>query len=225
MSVRLREVFVSDALRNVNLDVFSGEMGVIASADDTGTAILKVIANRLVPATGQVFIGGDLPGNVGPTAIRRLGVEVVADELPTAATTVLDALVFGTNIARTHAADSAHDHDITDLAAFHPGLALDARLDSLGAEEVTLVCVAAALAARPHVLLADGLFARAPRRFAHIVAELHRTCRETWLTVLLSERVSTDSDLACDISAFDRVFAASNRQVRQVRGDVIGTLT
>ena len=203
------------ALDDISLSVRSGELVALAGENGAGkTSLVRCIAGAVVPASGEIYLGGRrVPAD--PAGAAKLGVAVVWQDLA-----LCDNLDIASNImlgkesrrlllsdTRFHAAAAAL------LAELRIPLKDTTRsVRSLSGGQRQLVAVARAMGSRPRLLALDEPTAALGVKESAQVEELIMSLREQGTTILL----------AChDI---DQMFRLADRIVVLRQGRIVADL-
>ena len=153
------------ALDHVDLEITAGErVGLWGRSGSGKTTLLHVLGGLVLPATGEVLLGGQPLSSIDAAARGRARARSVAyvfqgaNLLPTF--TAFENVAFATHVSDRDGAapENGRQHDL-DPAALLELVGLAAKLDALPAElsggEAQRVAIARALAQRPELLLCD----------------------------------------------------------------------
>lgn len=142
------------ALRGIDLDVDPGEFVALLGPSGSGkSTVLGLLAGMLRPSAGRVLIGPHDVGRMGPSALARLRGAVVALILQNPSRNLLAYATVRQNIAFAAGPSGRSPDELLET------LGLSALGDRVTAElsggEQQRVAIAAALASRPQLVLAD----------------------------------------------------------------------
>jgi putative ABC transport system ATP-binding protein len=209
-----------DALRDVSLEVFPGQVVALLGPSGSGkTTLLNVIGCILEPSSGRVSLDGDLvyDGHWLKSDLRRLRLEKVGfifqfhNLLPFLNSTdnvavVLDLAGFTSAAARARAVELLDYLEVAHRKEAMPS--------ELSGGEAQRVAIARALANRPRIILADEPTAALDSHRAGIVMDLLR-------------RVGVDHDAAIiAVTHDDKIFDRFDRifQLRDGRLETEGSI-
>ena len=146
------------ALKNINLDILSGEFVFITGASGAGkSTLMKMLYKEETPTTGTVLIGGiniaNLPSDKVPNLRRCMGI-VFQDYKLLQHQTVFDNIAY---VIRTLGISSSEIRNRVTGALKVVGLLdkIHAKPSELSGGEQQRVAIARALANKPALLLAD----------------------------------------------------------------------
>jgi signal transduction histidine kinase/ABC-type multidrug transport system ATPase subunit len=203
------------ALEDISLSVRSGELVALAGENGAGkTSLVRCIAGDVVPATGEIFLGGTrVPPD--PAVAVRQGVAVVWQDLALCDNLdVAGNILLGREPPRLLFSDTRfHAVAASLLAELRIPLKDTTRsVRSLSGGQRQLVAVARAMGIKPRLLALDEPTASLGVREAAQVEELIMTLREQGTTILL----------AChDI---DQMFRLADRIVVLRQGRIVADL-
>src|SRR6266702_5572945 len=203
------------ALENVDLSVQSGELVALAGENGAGkTTLVRCIAGDVVPASGEIYLGGKrVPAD--PAAAARLGTSVVWQDLALCDNLDIAAnIMLGRESKRLLLSDTRfHAAAASLLAELHIPLKDTTRsVRWLSGGQRQLVAVARAMGRRPRLLALDEPTASLGVKESAQVEELIISLREQGTTILL----------AChDI---DQMFRLADRIVVLRQGRIVGDL-
>ena len=70
------------AVDNISLDIFSGEITAIVGGNGAGkSTLIKIISGYLKPNSGEIFFRGNPLPQGNPSAVNRLGIETIYQDL------------------------------------------------------------------------------------------------------------------------------------------------
>jgi signal transduction histidine kinase/ABC-type multidrug transport system ATPase subunit len=203
------------ALDDISLSVRSGELVALAGENGAGkTSLVRCIAGDVVPATGEIFLGGmRVPPD--PAVAARLGVAVVWQDLSLCDNLDIAAnILLGREPKRLLFSDTRfHAAAASLLAELRIPLKDTTRsVRALSGGQRQLVAVARAMGSKPRLLALDEPTSSLGVREAGQVEELIMTLREQGATILL----------AChDI---DQMFRLADRIVVLRQGRIVADL-
>jgi signal transduction histidine kinase/ABC-type multidrug transport system ATPase subunit len=203
------------ALDDISLSVRSGELVALAGENGAGkTSLVRCIAGDVVPATGEIFLGGKRV-TPDPAVAARLGVAVVWQDLALCDNLDIAAnILLGREPPRLLFSDTRfHGAAKSLLAELRIPLRDTTRsVRSLSGGQRQLVAVARAMGSKPRLLALDEPTASLGVRESAQVEELIMTLREQGTTILL----------AChDI---DQMFRLADRIVVLRQGRIVADL-
>src|SRR6266702_4520401 len=203
------------ALEDINLSVQSGELVALAGENGAGkTTLVRCIAGDVVPASGEIYLGGKrVPAD--PAAAARLGTSVVWQDLALCDNLDIAAnIMLGRESKRLLLSDTRfHAAAASLLAELHIPLTDTTRsVRWLSGGQRQLVAVARAMGRRPRLLALDEPTASLGVKESAQVEELIMSLREQGTTILL----------AChDI---DQMFRLADRIVVLRQGRIVADL-
>jgi iron complex transport system ATP-binding protein len=190
------------AIRDLSFAVETGEIfGVIGPNASGKTTLIRLLSRVLVPARGEILLGGRPLGGLTRAAVAAEVAVVPQDVPPSFPYTVEELVLMGRfPHAPGRLFERALDLDHAREAMAATGvLALSGEpLDRLSGGERQRVMLARALAQRPRLLVLDEPTAHLDLRYqAECVGLLRRLHREAGLGIVL---VSHDLNLAAEVS-------------------------
>jgi branched-chain amino acid transport system ATP-binding protein len=180
------------ALREIDFEVYPGEIVTIAGANGAGkTTLLKTIAGVLRPAQGSIDLKGQEIGNLPPTQCVRRGVSLVPEgRLPFTDLTVRENLLLGAYLHTGVWVSKGVDAKLDGVFDLFPRLAerREQAAGTLSGGEQQMLVIGRALMSQPLLLLCDepslGL---APLVIRDILQTL-RQLADRGMTVLLADQ-------------------------------------
>ena len=203
------------ALNDISLNVRSGELVALAGENGAGkTSLVRCIAGAVVPATGEIYLGGRrIPAD--PAGAAKLGVAVVWQDLALCDNLdIASNILLGKESRRLLLSDTRfHSAAASLLAELRIPLKDTTRsVRSLSGGQRQLVAVARAMGRRPRLLALDEPTASLGVKESAQVEELIMGLREQGTTILL----------AChDI---DQMFRLADRIVVLRQGRIVADL-
>jgi ABC-type multidrug transport system ATPase subunit len=179
------------ALAGVDLDVARGEAAALVGANGSGkTTLLRLVAGLTRPTAGSVAVLG---APAGSRSARRV-LALVPDE-PAG----LDELTVAEQAALLGAlAGAPREAGAHPIAALGLETRRDARLGSLSRGLRRRAALAAALAARPRILLVDEVTATLDVATVHVVRDLVRRHVDAGGSALVTTHDLDFAESACD---------------------------
>jgi len=199
------------ALRDLSLEVHSGEMVALLGANGAGkSTTLRAISQLVTAASGAIRWHGAAINGMAPERTVRLGIShCPEDRRVLARQSVADNLDLGAWLRRDRA---GIDHDLDRCFDLFPRLAERRHqlAGSLSGGEQQMLAIARSLMARPTLLMLDepslGL---APKLVAEVMEAL-RALHQDGLTMLLVEQ---NANAALDIA--DRAYVLVSGSIEQ----------
>jgi ABC-type sugar transport system ATPase subunit len=180
------------ALRDVDLDVYAGEVVALAGENGSGKSTLsRIVAGVTPPTQGELIVDGQQRSFATPRAALDAGIALVSQE-PTSVPTLsigenvmLPFLRRPTSIFRRR-----EIHQIAEQLLARVGLRVDARrpLASLGSGDREMVEIAKALATSPRLLILDEATSRLPDP-SHLLAVIHDLRESGTATIFITHRL------------------------------------
>ena len=178
-----------EALRDINLEVASGEMVAVTGHSGAGkSTLLKLAAGIERASTGSVVVQGQNLGALGETALavlrRRIGF-VFQDHKLLFDRNAFDNVALPLRIAG-HAADEVGKRvraalDKVGLLAREKAMPV-----ALSGGEQQRLCIARAIVNRPSMLVADEPTGNLDADYGHVILGLFASFNQVGVTVLLS---------------------------------------
>ncbi len=177
------------ALNDISLSVRSGELVALAGENGAGkTSLLQSIAGAVVPASGEIYLGGRrIPADPGGAA--KLGVAVVWQDLALCDNLdIASNILLGKESRRLLLSDTRfHAAAVALLAELRIPLKDTTRsVQSLSGGQRQLVAVARAMGSKPRLLALDEPTASLGVKESAQVEELIMSLREQSTTILLA---------------------------------------
>lgn len=224
MKLQVQRVCVSigstPILRDVNLDIASGEVvGLIGPNGSGKSTLLRTIYRSVRPTDGQVLLGDEDVWSLSARAAARRTAAVLQNSPTPPGLTVQEVAALGrTPHKGVFARETAEDHDIVVDALERTGMLghADRIYGSLSGGEKQRVLLARALAQQPQLLVLDEPTNHLDIRARFELLELVHTLGVTTLAVL------HDLDLA--VRSCDRLVVLDHGKVVAV-GPVLDALT
>ncbi|MCX4386286.1 ABC transporter ATP-binding protein [Micromonospora peucetia] len=224
MKLQVQRVCVSigstPILRDVNLDIASGEVvGLIGPNGSGKSTLLRTIYRSVRPTDGQVLLGDEDVWSLSARAAARRTAAVLQNSPTPPGLTVQEVAALGrTPHKGVFARETAEDHDIVVDALERTGMLghADRIYGSLSGGEKQRVLLARALAQQPQLLVLDEPTNHLDIRARFELLELVHTLGVTTLAVL------HDLDLA--VRSCDRLVVLDRGKVVAV-GPVLDALT
>lgn len=145
------------ALREVNLEVRSGEIHALVGENGAGKSTLMAIASgALSPDTGTVEIGGQILHAASPSEARILGLGIVRQDpalLPDL--TVAENMAIGVGYQPAGGLRGAAEWAKDQLGPWQMNISPHSRVEDLSVEQRFVVEIAKAISLRPQVLVLD----------------------------------------------------------------------
>ena len=203
------------ALNDISLSVRSGELVALAGENGAGkTSLVRCIAGAVVPASGEIYLGGRRI-LADPAGAAKLGVAVVWQDLALCDNLdIASNILLGKESRRLLLSDTRfHAAAASLLAELHIPLKDTTRsVRSLSGGQRQLVAVARAMGSKPRLLALDEPTASLGVKESAQVEELIMSLREQSTTILL----------AChDI---DQMFRLADRIVVMRQGRIVADL-
>lgn len=210
------------AIRNVSFDVLTGECLAVIGESGSGKSTLALAIAGLLPASARKTGHVKWPG-IGRTALGGRDIGFVFQDPAASLDPVMSVGRQIAEVVRTHLDLGWHEarHRATELLARVklPEGAIDAYPHQLSGGQKQRVAIAAAIAARPRLLIADEATSALDTIVqAEIVALIARLVAEDAMTLLF---ISHDIALAAEIA--DRMAVFRDGQLLELgrTGDVI----
>jgi len=148
------------ALSGVNLTLRAGEVHCLCGQNGSGkSTLIKILAGVEQPDAGsRIVIDGELHARLSPTASRRLGVQVIYQDLSLFPNlTVAENIAVGQHLGRWHQVDHAAMLRSAQAAMDSIDVALDlhAPVSTLGIAQRQLVAICRAMASDARLLVMD----------------------------------------------------------------------
>jgi ribose transport system ATP-binding protein len=193
-------------LKNVSLDVRSGEVHALMGENGAGkSTLMKVLsgAYRADPG-GEILIAGEPVTIEGPQAARRLGISIIYQELSLAPNlTVAENIFLGAELSHHGAVDRRAMIAASEPIMARLGVSFTPRtlVGSLSMAERQLVEIARALHARSRILVMDEPTTSLSSRETEKLFGLIRSLRADGLAIIyISHRMGEIYDLSDRVS-------------------------
>ena len=147
------------AVSEVNLDIYPGEVHVVAGENGAGkSTLMKLLSQVERPDSGQVFINGQAVSFHGPHYAQELGISMVHQEFALAPhLSVAQNLFLGREPRRLGFISRKEEIDQTRQLLAHTGLNIDPRraVSTLSVAQQQLVEIAKAISVNAKILIMD----------------------------------------------------------------------
>ncbi|MGM9574892.1 MAG: sugar ABC transporter ATP-binding protein [Oscillospiraceae bacterium] len=196
------------ALDNVSLSFRPGEIHAICGENGAGkSTLIKVMAGAAAPEKGQIFVAGEEVTHMDPSLSRKLGIEVIYQELVLAPhVSVAENIYMGVNLGGSRLVDwktmNSKAQAILDSMGITSFKATDL-VEDLKTANRQLVAIAKALSMNVRVLIMDEPTAPLGEHEVETLLKMVKDLKEKGVTVVyVSHRMDEVFKISDRVSVF-----------------------